>query len=591
MALQAGLEKDSQVLLDELRRHGRLTASNLVFLRIHRLAALRHWSEVLNLPELDTLLQMRRPVGVSEDLRRAVYLDRLFVHERNDAPEEAIRSFKDDIAPRFSALMKVGPGEWSAETAKLLMLQAITDDPQLVTLADDAVALVSYEGADRDYLLRLRTHLVAPAPPKPQESSGIDRAIADVEAGRFASAADGLRDSAPSRTRTEILLRCAYETGTLELAGLASSALAALPEQDRAAILGQRWYRERWNALEAEAGSDRPDNLPKDWAAWLLWVDQAPDNKLALRVAQEGAVQWSPDKVSRDPDRVHELVALLGRNRHGPSLDAVRFAVPHILTCLRRSRDSALRPVYEAVFWLVAYDSLHSAGDLEVLLDLLEDFLSMGAESDQYRDLVSALTDVWRSVDSPRYLDWALDALEILVIYPSKSDEERRRFTLELLGSLAKWARRVDEHQWDLARNLSDDIGAGAQLEGIYAGATAGIPRPRPADESLTEAHATIKTVAVYSLTESVLLRVRNLIEKAMPGIKVDVCSDKVGTDRLRQLARQSDLFLMAPRSAKHAATDFIKANRSPDQPLRVASGSGSASLIREFLSFVAAAG
>jgi hypothetical protein len=181
--------------------------------------------------------------------------------------------------------------------------------------------------------------------------------------------------------------------------------------------------------------------------------------------------------------------------------------------------------------------------------------------------------------------------LEILVIYPSKSDEERRRFTLELLGSLAKWARRVDEHQWDLARNLSDDIGAGAQLEGIYAGATAGIPRPRPADESLTEAHATIKTVAVYSLTESVLLRVRNLIEKAMPGIKVDVCSDKVGTDRLRQLARQSDLFLMAPRSAKHTATDFIKANRSPDQPLRVASGSGSASLIREFLSFVAAGG
>jgi hypothetical protein len=97
-----------------------------------------------------------------------------------------------------------------------------------------------------------------------------------------------------------------------------------------------------------------------------------------------------------------------------------------------------------------------------------------------------------------------------------------------------------------------------------------------------------LRRVAVYSLTESVLLRVKHVIERALPGLTVEICSDKVGNDRLKQLARQVDVFLMAPRSAKHAATDFIKANRSPDKPLLVASGSGSASLIREFFSFLA---
>lgn len=588
MALQAGLEVESQAVLDELRSHSRLTASNLLFLRIHRLAELRRWSEIMNLPELESLLQMRRPSGVSEDLRRSVYLDRLFAFERDGRPVEAIQSFKAEIAPRFSGLMKVGPGQWSVETAKLLMLHAITSDPQVPELASDALDLVSGDGPDRDYLLQLMENVAAPARGDAQQSSQIDQAIADMEAGRFARAATALRESVPSRTRTEILLRCAYETGALELAGLASSALEGLDPSDREAILRQRWYRDQWNAVQADAGTESADDLPTDWAAWLRWVDKDPDSKRALRVAQEGAVQWSADDISSDSQRVEELASLLGSNRSGPALDIVRLALPHLLTCLRRSDDPALRPIYETVFLLLAYDSLHSAGDLEVLLDLLQDFLTMGADADQYQNVVSALSDVWRSVDSPRYLDWALDTLEVLVTYPSGSDKERGQFASEVMASLAKWARRVDGYQWDLARNLFDDIGAGAQIEGIYGSAAASLPRPEEPDEDV-KATTNIKRVAVYSLTESVLLRVRNLIEKSMPGLTVDLCSDKVGTDRLKQLARQADIFLMASRSAKHAATDFIKANRRADKPLLIASGSGSASLVREFFSFLAA--
>jgi len=584
MALQAGLEQESQALLDELRSQSRLTASNLLFLRIHRLAELRDWREMLNLPELESVLQMRRPGGVSEDVRRALYVDGLAAYEREQKPFEAIRAFKEVIAPRFSALMQVGPGHWSAETAKLLMLHAITNDPQLPELANDALGLVTTDGADRQYLQMLMANIAA-APSTPA-TSVIDQAIADMDAGRFAAAADALRVSAPSRARTEILLRCAYETGVLELARLASSALGALDKSEREAILRQRWYRDQWNAIQAE-GAEEAEDLPTDWAGWLRWVDKGPDAARAMLVAREGSDQWGVADLVKDSHRVEELVDLLGNNRRGPALEIVRLAVPHILTSLRRSNDPALRPVYEAVFLLLAYDSLHSAGDLEVLLDLPEDFLATGVDADQYRYFVSALIDVWKGVDSPRYIDWALDALEVLVTYPSKSQKERDQFASDVLASLAKWARRVDEHQWELARNLSDDVGVRAQFEGIYESAILAMPRPEAPDEGLRRPKH-LRRVAVYSLTESVLLRVKNVIEKALPGLTVDICSDKVGSDRLKQLARQVDVFLMAPRSAKHAATDFIKANRSSDKPLLVASGSGSASLIREFFSFLA---
>jgi hypothetical protein len=586
MALQAGLEGESQTLLEELRSHSRLTASNLLFLRIHRLAELRLWAEMLNLPELESVLQMRRPSGVSEDLRRAVYLHHLVAHERDGDALETMRHFREEIAPRFSGLMQVGPGHWSLETAKLLMLHAIVSDPQLPQLASDALNLVAKE-PDRQFLLKLMEGIAQPVTREPAPLP-LELAIADLEAGRFASAADALRSAPPSRTRTEILIRCAYETGTIELAGLASSALAQLDAQERSMILRQRWYKDQWEAVQAEGASSSGD-LPTDWAAWLRWVDKGADAKLALRVAQDGAVQWSADDSAGDSQRTAEITDLLGSRREGAALELVRQAVPHMLTCMRRSDDPGLRPIYEGLFLLMAYDSLHSPGDLEVLLDLLEEFLVVGVDAGQYASLVSTLTDVWTSVDSPRYLDWALDALEVLVTYPSQSATERSHFASVVMGSLAKWGRRLDEHQWDIASDLFDDIGSGAQFEGIRQSATAGGPKPQVAAEGLIGA-AGLKRIAVYSLTESVLLRVQSLIERALPGVVVDLCSDKVGSDRLRQLARQADVFLMAPRSAKHAATDFIKANRS-DKPLLVASGSGSASLIREFFTHLATRG
>jgi hypothetical protein len=75
------------------------------------------------------------------------------------------------------------------------------------------------------------------------------------------------------------------------------------------------------------------------------------------------------------------------------------------------------------------------------------------------------------------------------------------------------------------------------------------------------------------------LRRAKRILESTVPGLKVQVTDDKVSTEALVATARSADLFVVAHRSAKHAATDAIRAARSGD--LLYAEGKGSSSLVR----------
>ncbi len=88
-------------------------------------------------------------------------------------------------------------------------------------------------------------------------------------------------------------------------------------------------------------------------------------------------------------------------------------------------------------------------------------------------------------------------------------------------------------------------------------------------------------TVLLYSLDQAVLARVTDALAELAPGSKVHQSHDHVGTDQLKQWARNAQAIAMATRCAKHAATGFIRAHARPDATIIEADGSGSASLLR----------
>ena len=67
-------------------------------------------------------------------------------------------------------------------------------------------------------------------------------------------------------------------------------------------------------------------------------------------------------------------------------------------------------------------------------------------------------------------------------------------------------------------------------------------------------------------------------MEKLFPGVDVGLNNDHGGTERLKALAQNSDIFVFAAKSSTHAAFYFIKNNR--DAEILQPTGKGSSSII-----------
>lgn len=97
------------------------------------------------------------------------------------------------------------------------------------------------------------------------------------------------------------------------------------------------------------------------------------------------------------------------------------------------------------------------------------------------------------------------------------------------------------------------------------------------------------KSVLIYTLTETVAIRVKNILEATCQQVTVHLSHHKGGDERLLQWVRNSDLVVMVTASAKHAATNFIEANRpSHLQPILLVNTKGSASMLREIGEYLA---
>jgi hypothetical protein len=89
------------------------------------------------------------------------------------------------------------------------------------------------------------------------------------------------------------------------------------------------------------------------------------------------------------------------------------------------------------------------------------------------------------------------------------------------------------------------------------------------------------RTVGIYSLNESASIRAGKLIEGLATNVNVRLSHDHGGSEKLKGIARDSDYMIVVTQSAKHAATDFIKAQRPKSSgELIYPAGRGAASIV-----------
>jgi hypothetical protein len=576
-AILAGSYEEATECIEELRAAGHLSAMNLLFLQVRALACAHRWTDICLLPEMDTLLNIRRPIRVTESLIRAIYVAKFQSFEIESQPEQA-RSEFGALYEQYQDLFKTRSKLKGDEIDASFMLAALVAEPVRGDVAKAILQTADLQTEHGRYLLALGELLPVPTDTSMDFLTEARQAFANGDIDR------AMEQSllAPASTeRTILLLRCAREAGTLIAAGTALASLKSLSEGDRSRVRSSAPTAKLIASLEALASEAENEETPKievltGWLPWLKRLNQPTAWDRALTVAEAGSREWDPEVLVVNTAEINLLADALLEDKPNWSKAVFRDSVPYLVDFFTlNGNDVRFRSIYESLFLLVALDEQMSASQTQVLTRIADVRMSLGVSSSMYGDLVAQLKDTLQVMNSPAVVDCFLDVCESLISYPCLVPDARIDFFVSTAAALARWHRRLTTSQIALFKTLCDELGHNL--------AVAEIPIVDEADasEGFTIALAN-RRLGIYSLQEGSAKRAALLLRKLVPSVRVEVFSDHVGgSTALKNAAQQFDFFVVVTAAAKHAATIFIESKRPKDRPTLYANGQGSSSIFQ----------
>ncbi len=582
MAVLAGSEDGARTQLDELRDHPQFDGLNWVYLSVQLLSAFGRWQDILRLPALADLLRLRRPAAVTEAIIGAVYHEELRRFEDEAAPHGALSHFRSSVLPRYAGLYVGRDAMRSPAARKSFMLLAAASRPPQPDVRDALLGAGGLGDEDAAYLALLAG--LVPATPAPPPSDPLAEARNKATRGDYDRALPLALAAPASLPRARLLCECALELGTLGSNRLAHEAVLGLGDADRATFLQGRVNRELWERLQPgqpeEAAAAPADPLPGDLAEWLAHLDRHDGKRGSRELIREGAGQWDFAALLGQPDGAARLDARFRQGRSQEAERVLRDSLPHILAHMQQDPlwpNPALRGTYRFLTELLLVSTEGGLADFAVFNDLAEALLRLGgSRGEDYAELVGWGLDLWRAHIAPALLDWLVDFFELLTAFPCPDEGRRQDLCRIAIEGLQRFERRAGPEIRDVLRRLCADLGQ-AELYDLH------LPAPATAQAEGEDPLAVLAgmTVAIYTLTESAARQAQSVLESRYPGVRVSRCHDQAASRRLIQLARQSDLFVVAIGSATHAATDCIQRSRPRELPTLRPTGKGSASILR----------
>lgn len=549
--------------LRELESFADLDHSNLAFLRMRVHAGLGDMAAIFADQDLEHVLQLRRPLGITRLLQHAVYERYL---EAADASSDGAALL--EAADRIPTGLRTLTTGSAAETRPTLVVEFVLSrlrgaaTATLERLADQAQS-ISPTLADTLRLLMTPSGEPAETPdssPSTEPGLALTEELARlIDEGDFAAAiAVGLVET-PSSSTAALLLGCIRELEDPHLAVEVAGFVEASP-------------------LEADSRNDVVVQADLAWLAeflkpqpslgWLGWFDALQANDAArMSVDLSVSGDWVPldhaTVASRLASLDEESLARLGD--HGGAFMAAHSSL---------FAGSGGAGLCERVLAGFAVSEKNSAGIRLQTVALLEYLAASGPGPETLADSLLWAEDIVRVGTSAVTASWTVDVLQAATASPQAlaPDAKSRLFccALEVLRpvrsslSLAdiEGLRLVAE---ELATNLPDDF----EFE------------TSTADPAAPYRHLEGSVVVLYSLTESAITRAAQVLRRLIPGLDVRTTSDHDGSQQLAALSSNADVFVMVAASAKHAATTFIKDHRG-SRPIIQVNSRGSSAILRE---------
>ena len=350
-----------------------------------------------------------------------------------------------------------------------------------------------------------------------------------------------------------------------------------LREEDRRDLLERRVYKAIYEELCDRVGGD---TVPTSWTQWLEMLVSAPEDRV-LTWAATAVHEWPvPEQLStaQDAHSIADAISRVPTSAQDKLLDTLPFIVSWVRGDPRWPFRPAL-PLYTTLYELLTL-LLTSGWRREALSAtkvVLDGLLELGPNQDEYIRLLDQMCSVIPQEAGLSDIEGLLDLAELAAIHTCPDPEAKQRLWARIYSALSLIQARFSRGERALAN----------QLSGLF-GMPSLFPEPSELPEESSEGQwLNGKTVAVYTLTESVGERVRALLEQLYPGVTVRLSHDKVANPQLDDLARRADVFVICWRSAAHSATNRITQLRPKTAPTLWSEGKGSSSILRTLHEFI----
>jgi hypothetical protein len=570
LSLVNGDEQSAISWWEEIRAGGRLNAENLLFLKMQIPAAFGRWNDIDLDPNMALLAAAHRPRRTTAILIEAMWHTALKQKVGEGDVDGTLAVMRERLQGPLRGLFRSPAGIFRLPLLLTFLIAAAADAPPRHPVIEILIERLPEGSPERDFAVKI----VAAISPTPIPIAPVDPLVWAREArdrDDFLGAWLLLKPLENSIARCRLLLECAAEHWEEDTASIITKAVMALSDEERAVVLASKQRLHTWEKISAPNGTSTP--APTDWESWLHEIEANPSWDKAVSSARDASGLWPTEIYSSSPSKISSLAGLLTQGRDAKAADVVRLSLPHIAGYfLAYGPQTAFRVIYLDLLLSLALDERFGGEDWGLAETLAFAIIDTGPSRADYEHLLSSLTAIWEERGDPRRLDWALDLLDFLTAAPSPNPGVRDTFFEAVSASIQKHIRRVEPGQGSLLKLLCSDLGR--KIPSFLP------DLDDPADELATDVLAG-KMVAIYTLDESSGKRARDLLCVIYHGADIRVNHDHVGTDQLRHLARNSDYFLMVTRSAKHAATNFIKGERPKDKrPVDYPSGKGSSSIV-----------
>ncbi len=555
-ALNGNDRQQARAILDTCRDELRLDALNLLFLQIQLLAHFGEWNAIREMPEFPSLCHTRKPRAVV-----VAMLESLYQHHLGallPAPDIAaeLTVWQERIRPVAMPLLRlpiaptVSPG-----ALRLYGLAALSATPRHPAL----------EAALRDFAGSL---------------GNLWEAL--VQAGRTGDVAAPVTQPTASEPATvQSALIAADEGNTLRAIAVALDRVGQLSDDERERLLKSDSFRRILQDLHIQTLGQTP---PTGWVEWFQRLGDL-EFKSSYEMLQHAIIDW-PAQSIRDATEITALSdAIASVPDTPPGESRLADALPTLAAWVAGDPEfprPGMLPIYETLLFHLVVGSRRVAKTYESASILIRALFSIGLSAPQYGALLDDCLALAGGGVGTRGIYWLLDILDETIANPAPDPLRREAFWSAVHAKLIPLRNHLTPGQILAIRRLASALGwsEACTVEVL------------PALEQVDvvghlRAALAGKSIAIYSLTETATRQAEQALNEIAPDVRISVSCDLVGTNALKGMAQNADLFVVVTASAKHAATGFIQQCRPREKPILYAAGRGFSSIIRAIEGFV----